>query len=283
MSIHTRLPQDDLVKLVVDAEALHIARQVEAASRVFGQSEYRVYEVAGSLTAITALEFTGKINHTVSFGMHGPVTMVNLRAVEKLCSGIGLTPEIYMCDQADPSAFEVLAEAGYTRGRLLHSYIIHLGDTSDNREAAENLSGIQIDILNDKDDFVNASIEGAKSNGRSEVLLRALAQCAAHRLDTKLFVAKVKGEVAGTAAWASLDSDRGKLANLYIDSTLLTFRGLGLQRKLIDARLLAAKQAGCTFAIGQAAADTPSARNFVRAGFTLAYTSSIFTLGEGSI
>jgi GNAT superfamily N-acetyltransferase len=275
--------EDDLVKLVVNAEALHIARQVEAAGKVFGRPEFRTYDIAGSLTAITALEFTGKINHTVSFGMRGSVTSADLKAIEALCLGIGLTPELYMCDQADRSAFDLLEQAGYSRGRVLPSYIRRLDDVEGYRGKADESSRVDVQLLEDKEAFVNASFEGCKSNGRSETLLRALAQCAANRPDTTLVAALVDGKIAGTAALAYLDCEEGKVANLYIDSTLVEFRGLGIQRKLIDARLWEAKQAGCKYVIAQAAAGTPSARNFERAGFALAYTSNIYTLGEGSI
>lgn len=92
--------------------------------------------------------------------------------------------------------------------------------------------------------FVAASVCGFQTNGRSRELLRALAEIAAYRNDTRLYFAMVNNEIAGTAALATIDTSDGTVAHLCLVSTLPEYRGRGVQQALIYTRLQDARRLG---------------------------------------
>ncbi len=80
----------------------------------------------------------------------------------------------------------------------------------------------------------------------------------------------VRGE-GQIVAGAQVDVRDG-LAVLQCDGTVAACRGLGLQGKLIRARLGAAARVGCDLAAAEVAPGSVSQRNYERAGFRVAYT-----------
>ena len=65
---------------------------------------------------------------------------------------------------------------------------------------------------------------------------------------------------------------RPGIAYFLSDSTLAQYRGRGLQRALIEARLATAVKAGCDLAAVTTLAGTLSQRNYERCGFRVVYT-----------
>jgi GNAT superfamily N-acetyltransferase len=82
------------------------------------------------------------------------------------------------------------------------------------------------------------------------------------------FLATVNG-VAAAGAGMSI---RAGLAFFFGDATLPSFRGRGLQRVLIEARLAHAAAAGCDLAVSTTLPGTISQRNYERCGFQVLYT-----------
>jgi GNAT superfamily N-acetyltransferase len=66
----------------------------------------------------------------------------------------------------------------------------------------------------------------------------------------------------------------GSLATLFADSTLMGFRGAGLQSALIRERLRMAQAEGCDLATATTLAGSLSQRNYERNGFQVAYTKA---------
>src|SRR5215472_7818470 len=66
-----------------------------------------------------------------------------------------------------------------------------------------------------------------------------------------------------------------RIAGCFGAVTLPEFRGRGLQRAFLEARLLAAQQAGCDLAVTLTMPGTTSQRNAERAGFRTAYTKVV--------
>ncbi|KAL4954453.1 hypothetical protein BDW69DRAFT_183501 [Aspergillus filifer] len=91
-----------------------------------------------------------------------------------------------------------------------------------------------------------------------------------HRPDTRVYIARINDEIAGTAAMALIDTDIGNVANSYFDSTLPNFQGRGVEMELIRARLADAKRARVNYATASTWPVGSSARNFAKAGFRVA-------------
>ena len=78
---------------------------------------------------------------------------------------------------------------------------------------------------------------------------------------------------ARAVTWPSAAAGRRRL-ELFADSTLLGFRGAGLQDALIRERLRAAVGEGWDLATAATLAGSVSQRNYERHGFRVAYTKA---------
>jgi GNAT superfamily N-acetyltransferase len=204
--------------------------------------------------------------------MAGPVSEDELIRVEKIFADKGVDTYIGLCPLADPSVLPLLASRGYGIGAFLNCYVRHLAD--EDLDMVE-VKGVSISRLSaDRArEFPAWSVAGYRDGGRAELLLDTVARVAASRKDTSLYVATVDGKVAGSGCMALIETTKGGVAYLYLDSTLPEFRGRGIHAALLRARLADAKKADFGLAsIGARPGNGGSCRNIERAGFSLAYT-----------
>lgn len=259
---------------IARAEVTHLRHQSLALQTLYPHQEYTMRDVAGSTTLLSPAKWGSKLNHTYGFGMFGPVTDNDLHAIEDAFVQNDVRPEIYMCETADSSAFDLLSNH-YTITGHLCQYQMSLSDL----EHPDMSNDIDISILDssDHETFIQASVEGFRSNGRSPELLRLLAESAAARPDTLLFSASMHGELLGVAGMAIIDVEDSKVALLYIDSSLPSARGRGIHKALLMERLRVAKDRGCDLAIASAREGSISAHNIQKVGLKEAYTCKIYT------
>ena len=92
-----------------------------------------------------------------------------------------------------------------------------------------------------------------------------------HMPESRCFFAEAHGETMGGGGMAIRDN----VATLFGASTLPRARRRGVQIALIQARLTAAQQAGCTLASATTQPGSQSQRNYERLGFQVAYTKVI--------
>ncbi|WP_211462762.1 GNAT family N-acetyltransferase [Collimonas silvisoli] len=267
----------ELAHTLEAAEATHLSRQVAAYRQLSGREECRAIAICGGVAALTDPAFGRKLNHVTGLGMGAPVSRGQLAQLETIYAAQGLETQCDVCPHADSSTLTVLAERGYAVNAFSNTYVSHL-TPADSYAAAH--SGIE--IITDRalvtPTFVSNSIAGfsVQAVSRPPILLETLAQIALQRSDTFLFAATIDDKVAGTAGMSLIETPLGRLAHLYIASTLPLYRGRGIQLALLHARLAAARDAGCTLASVTARPANTSARNTERAGFSLAYTKSTF-------
>ena len=254
------------------AEAHHLRQQVET-WRALGSAHAHVVEIAGGVAAFTERLFGRKLNHVTGLGMDGPVDPDALAALESAYAARGLGVEIDLCPHAVPDLLPLLAGRGYAVNAFSNTYARTLDDLPRPDDGIEVLEGADAAGL-----FVEASVAGfsLQAEKRPRELLEALARIAHARDDTSLFVARLGGEVAGSAGLSVAETPLGRVGELYIASTLPAFRGRGVQTALLRARLAAAKAAGCALAVVMARPANTSARNTERAGFRLAFTKATF-------
>ena len=265
----------DVARAIESAEAHHLRLQVETWRALQGNDAH-VLEIDGGVAAFTEPLFGRKLNHVTGLGMAGVVDAAALAALEAAYEARGLGVEIDLCPHAAPSLLPLLAERGYAVNAFSNTCARTLDDVAPvgaPEAGIELLQGLEADAL-----FVEASIAGfsMQAHDRPRALLDALARIAHARDDTALFVAKVDGQVAGSAGLSVAETPLGRIGELYIASTLPAFRGRGVQSALLRARLAAAKAAGCALAVVMARPANTSARNTERAGFRLAFTKATF-------
>lgn len=265
-----------------DAETLHIWRQGQVCAQLYPDQDIVFRPLPnGGIVIRTLSILTGKLNRAVGWGKDGDPGGNALQELDSLFAAIGLAPEIHVSPFASPSTFEALVANGYEQTGLLSTFWCHLEDSA-NEKPPVGMAGTaavetQLVAAHETEKFIETSIAGFQSNGRSRELLGALAMIATRRADTQLFVALVDGEIAGSAALASIETSNGGVAHLYLDSTLPDYRGRGVQQALIQARLHEARRRGLSLATAITRVGDGSARNAERAGLRNAYMTRIFT------
>ncbi|PVH87987.1 hypothetical protein DL98DRAFT_525264 [Cadophora sp. DSE1049] len=226
--------------------------------------------------SITLPPFGRKLNRITGYGMGGPVSGEDLAVAEDLFERNDVVEMgINLCPLADPSALQALASRGYIVENFINSYARHLTD-EDLKEV--EVKGVEIICVPNEraSEFPKWSVEGYKDGGRLELLLDTLAQAAVLREDTSIYFAIIDGRVGASAGMALIETSKGGVAHLYIDSTLPGYRGRGIQVALLKRRLVDARKAGFDLASVQARPGNGSCRNIERAGFSLAYTKTWF-------
>lgn len=264
----------DLMQCLEDAQCLHLARQVDSCRILYPNQHFSTHYIAGGTAAVTLPELGRKLNNVVGFGA-GSVKDTDLQTLEQLYANIGLPTSIDLCPFASAETLELLASRGYSLTRYLNTYVHHLSDLS----SLSTKAGRNVVISNvrehEHDLFIRSSVDGFSDLGRSTDILETLAAIAVKRTDTLLYFAKIDNEIAATAAMALMETKRGLVAYMYLDSTVPKHRRKGLQAALYHARLLDAKKKGCQMAVVITRTGTPSGINAERLGFQLAYTRTL--------
>lgn len=265
------------------AEALHIRLQAETCMQLFPDEDIAIYSVSEGAAIATLPEFGAKLNRISGMGLGKQDDDVEeLARVEGILTSAGREVTIHVNPYTDKSISQWLLSNNYYAtsfsNALLYSFsdaaVAQLLDTP-----TEKTPGLRVRqaAATDKDEFLQHSIMGFKENGRSLKLLRTLAQSAALRDDTTLYIATIDDEVAGTAALAIMQTPYGRIAYFYLDSTLPQYRRRGVQAALIRARLLDTHRQGVKYATMITHLGVGSSRNAERLGFKIAYIKTKFT------
>lgn len=271
------LTSREMAQRLEEADAIHITRQIEACSQLFpdhNSSTVPIGSIHGNgVAALTLPSFGRKLNRITGYGMAGPVSEPDLATIEDLFAQYGLDTAIHLCPLADPSALQVLAWRGYSVDGFLNYYVRALtdGDLKEVKEDGIIISRVSAEKVHE---FPTWLVAGFRDGGRAELLLETLARTAVLRADTSLYIATVDGKVAASTCMALIDTTRGGVAHLYIDSTLPEYRGRGIQAALLGVRLADARKEGFDLASVGARPGNGSCRNIERSGFSLAYTKT---------
>lgn len=260
---------------IARAETIHRERQLLALQTLYPGQGYSIEKIAGSATILSPPVFGRKLNHTYGFALDRKVTVDDLRGIEAAYERNGVIPELDMCEFADVSGFDLLSDH-YTVTGYIVEYQQSLTDFQCPPTLGDN---IKINIVGpeDHDTFVQASVDGFRSGGRSEKLLKILAESAAARPDTILFSASIGGRIVGTAAMAMIEMPGSKIVILFCDSCLPSARGKGVHKALLLERLRVARDEGCNLACATTRDDSISARNMEKVGFIKAYSCKTYT------
>lgn len=266
-----------IVRTLSNAEKEHHSlRHSHIADLNFPCQSFGSYKHDGSLVLTAPARYGSKLNRVENFGLDDPVTLADVQKIEDLPGFSRESNAFYMCEYAHPSAFSVLEAAGYAQSGCISVLSAQLDSLEKSISASHEPSRI-ISQTNDIELFVKASFEGFREGGRSPELLDLLSRSAAARTDTKLFIAKCDNAIAASAAMAILQIDGLRVAMLYIDSTIPHFRGRGLHRALIQARLQVANEEGCDLVMASARSGSTSAANLCKEGLRHAYESLIYS------
>lgn len=181
------------------------------------------------------------------------------------------------------SEFAPLAEALREAGAAHIGYHSLVYGAVADPAAGEALSNesIEIEVVDGAEPFAEfARLRVAGYDLPAEVRERAAADLNGwnHATGTTLYIARVDGEAAGTAALCVHDGI-GYLAD---GAALPAFRGRGVQTSLINRRRHDAAAAGCNLLSSQTEFGGTSHRNLQRAGLIGGFTKAVWRVMPGS-
>ena len=258
-------------QLLDQKETLGITNIVASLDTLDPGSSHGLWLAGGAYAAYTGP--TMPINRVVSMGMQGPVDPATLDQAEQLYTELGMPTEVDVCPLADPSLAQLLGERGYRIKRFLHFMYRPLTSADTWLALPTGPVNLEVEVSpmqpHEPELWADTSAHGFTHSDaplpEDEIkLCRAIAA----RTDALLFLARVNGEVAGSA----LLSMANGVASLASTSTLPAFRSQGVQAALINTRLKLAAESGCDVAMVLTTPGSASQRNMQRHSFQIAYT-----------
>lgn len=209
-------------------------------------------------------------------GFDGEVAETDLDHLEAFFRARGVTTRIQVCPLAHRSLFELLGRRGYRLGGFEQVLARDLarGEADEpaapdpaTRRATPRITARPV-TPSESDLWVRTAARGFFEPGPVPPSVLGLFEVMGVLPDLTRFLAFVDGEPAGAAAVGGRD----RLASLLAAGTLRSFRGRGVHRELLRARLAHARAAGCDLAVLTADPGSVSERNASRLGLRTAYT-----------
>lgn len=194
-----------------------------------------------------------------ALGLVDPVTEADLGAVE---SFLGSPTVLELSPAADPALWNLLAQRGYRLQQFQQLWIQSLKDRGGSPPSAQ----IRLAEPVDSDLYSRVVCAGFMERDDWQDLeppFRASLDVA----DARGFLVFMDGQPAGGGMLGIVEG----VALLSGTGVLPQFRGNGLQKALIGARLAFAQDRGCELACASTAPGTASQRSYEACGFRVAY------------
>ena len=218
-------------------------------------------------------------NKVIGLGLDTGLDVAALERIEREWGTRGEPVRIEMSILTDPAHGTVLTERGY----VLHGFENVLGVRIDSGAALPvPPPGVTVDLAADSefDLWMDIAVDAFSNlDGTGSVPPDALPREQLREILSEMmgmpgfirYLARVEGEAVGEAAMHIA----GDLALIAGAGTRPRARGRGVQKTLLQRRLVDARAAGCTLAVVTTAPGTRSQDNVMRRGFELLYARAI--------
>ena len=204
------------------------------------------------------------LSHAIGMGLHGPVTAADLDRVEALYQGRQSFCEVVVSPYADMSLVQLLGQRGYAITEWNSVLVRVLVDLP-----PLDAPGIEIRRVSSADARLWA--ETIASGFADIVQVPAdLFIPFATAPEAICYLAYIDGQPVGGAGGSAFPAEG--VASIYGASTVLAYRGRGVQNALLRARIRAAAELRCKYAVISTMPGTVSQHNAERNGFRVAYT-----------
>jgi ribosomal protein S18 acetylase RimI-like enzyme len=208
------------------------------------------------------------IGRATGVGLDRAFTAADLDRVEQFYRAHQAPAQVDLCPMHRPEVFELFKDRGYAIAEL-NNVLFRRLDVEE--EFPTPPSGCEIRrSLMDEAEAAGAIVESAFfPEGAPEAFRGLIAPF--YQMDRALaFVASIAGKLV--ACGTGLVIPEHRVFALCGAGTLAEFRGRGLQTALLRARMAAAVEAGCEYAVVVTQGGTISQRNAERLGFRVAYS-----------
>ncbi len=208
------------------------------------------------------------IGRATGVGLDRPFTAEDLNRVEQFYRAHKAPSQVDLCPMHEATVFEMFKERGYAIAELNNVLYRKLN-------AKEKLpphpSGCDIRRSRlEEADAAGAIVESAFFPHGAPEAFRGLIAPFYQMQRALAFVASAEGRLV--ACGTGLVIPEHRVFALCGAGTLAEFRGRGLQTALLRARMAAAVEAGCEYAVVVTQGGTTSQRNAERLGFRVAYS-----------
>jgi ribosomal protein S18 acetylase RimI-like enzyme len=208
------------------------------------------------------------IGRATGAGLDQPFTAADLDRVEEFYRSHHAPSQVDLCPLHDPAVFEMVKERGYGIAEL-NNVLYRKLDVGE--EFAAPPAGCELVRGRPEEAEVASSIvERAFFPDGAPEAFRGLLTPLYQMEGALTFTATVEGKMA--ACGAGLVIPQHRVFAICGAGTLSEYRGRGLQSAILRARLAAAAQAGCEYAVVVTQGGTVSQRNCERLGFGVAYS-----------
>jgi ribosomal protein S18 acetylase RimI-like enzyme len=208
------------------------------------------------------------IGRAVGMGLDRPLTQSDLDRVEAFYGSHQAPAQLDLCPLHDPAVFEMLKERGYAVAEL-NNVLYRKLEVERKFPPPPAECEIRAARLAEAE-MVGNIVESAFFPDGAPEPFRGLIAPLYHMEHALPFVASIEGKLV--ACGTGLIITEHKVCALCGAGTLAQYRGRGLQTALLRARMSAAVQAGCEFAVVVTQGGTTSQRNAERLGFRVAYS-----------
>jgi len=208
------------------------------------------------------------IGRATGVGLDRPFTAEDINQIEQFYRAHNAPSQVDLTPLHEPAVFELFKERGYAIAELNNVLYCEL----DSKEEIPVLpAACRIRRSHPAEaDVTGAIVENAFfPNGAPEAFRGLIAPL--YQMESALaFVATI--EEKPVACGTGIVVPEHRIFALCGAGTLAPYRGRGLQTALLRARMAAAFQAGCEFAVVVTQGGTTSQRNAERLGFQVAYS-----------
>ena len=249
-----------LAGIVEQAEAESALRSAEARRRWLG--DFLVID--SHLTSDACGVFAGHWTHlTHAVVLSNGLTAATLDNLECFFSSLWALTTVHVSTEF-PDAVSLLRNRGYD----------FLGEATVVGFAGPTCTGLPDSVFTGENEleWIRTVTEGFLSAPVSDEAALEIGGVASRTAGTSRFLARVDGQPASAAGMLRI----GDTAILYCDSTVQRFRGMGLHKALIHARVEAARRWGAARIVATVQADSTSESNYLQCGFKPLYARRTF-------
>lgn len=208
------------------------------------------------------------IGRATGAGLGGAFTNQDLDRIEDFYRGHGAPSQVDLCPMHGPEVFEMFRDRGYAIAEL-NNVLYRKLPPDENFPSPPEGCEIRRALLEEAE-VTGAIVESAFFPDGAPEAYRGLITPLYQMPGALAFGATVDGRLV--ACGAGLVIPEHKVFALCGAGTLAEYRGRGLQTALLRARMAAAIEAGCEYAVVVTQGGTTSQRNAERVGFHVAYS-----------
>ncbi len=208
------------------------------------------------------------IGRATGAGLERAFTAADLDRVEAFYRTHKAPAQVDLCPMHEPAVFELFKERGYGIAEL-NNVLFRKLDAQETFPLPPTGCEIRSSRLEEAETAGGIVESSFFPDGAPEAYRGLIAP--SYQMERALaFVASVEGKLV--ACGTGLIIPEHRVFALCGAGTLAEYRGRGLQTGLLRARMAAAAQAGCEFAVVVTQGGTTSQRNAERLGFRVAYS-----------